>query len=236
MMKLPKIESPVYEAKLLSDNKKIKFRPFLVKEEKYLLIASESEDETQIANAIENLLKNCVLDEDVKVENLPFFDVEYLFLKIREKSLGETLDVSIICPDTKKRFETQIDISNIKIEKSKNKYNEIKVNDEVGMIMKYPTFKITQLANMEKNNTEKIFKVIRNCVEKIYDKENTYDPKDFSEEEVQEFIESLPQSVFENINKFYDNFPKMVYENDVVSPFTGKTIKIRLENFSDFFA
>jgi hypothetical protein len=235
MNRLPTIATPTYETKLISSNKKVSFRPFLVKEEKILLIAMESEDQVQIAKAIHNLLKNCILSEEIDVNNLASFDAEYLFLKIREKSLGEIINVNVTCPETNKKFDTEIDLSKIKVEKNTKHNNDIKVTEDVGMIMKYPTFSISQQVAAEKSSTERVFKIIINCIEKIYDKDSTYDPNNFSHKELMDFIESFPQSAFEKINKFYESFPKIVYEDEVVSPFTSEKVKVRLENFMDFF-
>ena len=233
-MPLPKIETPIYELNLISDNKKIKYRPFLVKEEKILLMALETDNKKQIVDAIHQILQNCILTENIKIENLPSFDVEYIFLKIREKSLGEAIDVRVTCPETNKMFEVKLDLSTLKIDKSKKIENTIKINEKVGMIMKYPTFSLMQNLIEEKNVVDRTFKIIINSIESIYDENSTYYVKDFSEKEIQEFIESLPQDTFEKINIFYDSFPRLMFEELVTSPHTGKKVKVRLDEFMDF--
>ena len=233
-MPLPKIETPIYELNLISDNKKIKYRPFLVKEEKILLMALETDNKKQIVDAIHQILQNCILTENIKIENLPSFDVEYIFLKIREKSLGEAIDVRVTCPETNKMFEVKLDLSTLKIDKSKKIENTIKINEKVGMIMKYPTFSLMQNLIEEKNVVDRTFKIIINSIESIYDENSTYYVKDFSEKEIQEFIESLPQDTFEKINNFYNSFPRLMFEELVTSPHTGKKVKVRLDEFIDF--
>jgi hypothetical protein len=234
-MPLPKVETPSYTTNLISDNKEIKFRPFLVKEEKILLLALETEDAVQIATAVNTILRNCILTENIKTEEMPSFDAEYLFLRIREKSLGEAIDVRVTCPDTNKKFDVSLNLSDIKIEKSKKLNNKIKVDEKINLLMKYPTMELMQRIAAEENSVKKILKIIMYSIDSIYDSENTYNPKDYTEKELQEFVESLPQSVFTQINDYYNNFPKIVFDTEVKSPFTGNLVKVRLDNFMDFF-
>lgn len=234
-MSLPKYAVSSYETNLISDNKSIEYRPFLVKEEKLLLIALESNDKKQISKAICNVLQNCILTKNVSINDLPSFDVEYLFLKVREKSSGEIVKVSVVCPVSKKRFEIDLDLSEIKIEKKEDMKNIIEINENLGLVLKYPTFLLVQELVEIGDKTEKLFKIIIESVDKIYDKTTTYNPKDYTEKEMVEFIESLPQNSLKRMNEFYDNFPKIVYEKEVTSPFSGKTMKVRLNNFMDFF-
>jgi hypothetical protein len=233
-MPLPKVEVPTYELSLISNNKKIKFRPFLVKEEKILLIALQTENKKEIVMAIQQILQNCILTENVKIEELPSFDVEYLYLKIREKSLGEAIEVRVNCPDTNKFFDVSLDLSTIKVEKSKTLENNIKINDKVGMVMKYPTFSLMQTLIEEEDVVSRTMKIVMESIESIYDQNTTYNPKEFSEKEVQEFIESMPQETFDKINKFYESFPKIVFDELVTSPYTSKKVKVRLDEFMDF--
>jgi len=167
---------------------------------------------------------------------MPSFDLEYLFLQIRQKSLGEEIQVKLTCPETNNKFDYTINLSEIKVEKSDKLTNKIQINDEIGMIMKYPTFQTTQLLIEEESNTKKVFKIITSCIESIYDKNTTYNPNEYSEKELTEFVESMPQSAFEKINEFYENFPKMVYEKEIISPYSNNPMKVRLDNFMDFFA
>jgi len=233
-MPLPKVETPTYELSLISNDKKIKYRPFLVKEEKILLLALETEDKKQIIDAIYQILENCILTESVDIKDIASFDVEYLFLKIREKSLGETIDVRVTCPETNKLFDVSLNISNLKIIKTQDLNNDIKITNKIGMIMKYPTFLLMQTLINEENPIARTFKIIMNCIETIYDENTTYNPKDFSEKELQEFLESMPQEAFEKINNFYESFPKLVFEQTVISPHSKKEVKVRLDEFMDF--
>lgn len=235
-MPLPTISTPTYQTNLISNDKEISFRPFLVKEEKILLLAVESKDQKQTAKAIQTILKNCVQTKDVNIEQLPSFDLEYLFLQIRKKSLGEEIQVKITCPETEKKFEYTVNLSELKIEKNAEFTNKIQITEDVGLILKYPTFSITQLILEEQSNTKKVFKIIVNCLESIYDKTTTYNPSEYSEKELMEFLESMPQNAFEKINNFFNSFPKIVYEKEIISPHTNNTMKVRLDNFADFFA
>jgi len=234
-MPLPTINTPTYTTKLISSDKEITFRPFLVKEEKVLLLAVESKDKKQMSRAIETILKNCIQTKGVNIEQLPAFDLEYIFMKIRQKSMGEEIQVKITCPETNNKFDYSLNLEEIKIERDENFTNKIEINDEVGILMKYPTFNTSQLIMEEESNIKKIFKIIINCIDSIYDKTTTYNPKEYSEKELVEFIESLPQGAFEKINKFYESFPKMVYEKEITSPFTNNPMKVRLDSFMDFF-
>jgi hypothetical protein len=235
-MPLPTINTPTYQTTLISSDKEISFRPFLVKEEKILLLAVESKDKKQTTKAIQTILKNCIQSKDVNIDQMPSFDLEYLFLQIRQKSLGEEIQVKLTCPETNNKFDYTINLSEIKVEKSDKLTNKIQINDEIGMIMKYPTFQTTQLLIEEESNTKKVFKIITSCIESIYDKNTTYNPNEYSEKELTEFVESMPQSAFEKINEFYENFPKMVYEKEIISPYSNNPMKVRLDNFMDFFA
>ena len=234
-MPLPKYEVPIYEVELISDKKKIEIRPFLVKEHKLLLMALVSENKKQISDSIYTILENCIKTKNINIDKMPCFDIEYLFLKIREKSLGELISVRVKCPETKKFFDVELDISKILVVKPDNQIFDIKISENLGIKMKYPTFKTIQLASLETDNIEKIFSIITNCIESIYDKENSYNVNDYSEKELEEFVESLPQECFDKINKFYNNIPKIIYDGEVISPYTKKLVKVRLDTFMDFF-
>lgn len=234
-MPLPKLTVPTYDTNLISNNSSIEYRPFLVKEEKLLLTALESKDSKLIYKTIFTILENCILTKNINVKELPSFDVEYLFLRIREKSIGEAVTVSVTCPESKKRFELELDFSNIKIEKNNNINNLIQVNDNIGIVLKYPTFSTVQDLDDKKTTVEKIFHIITKCIDKIFDKETTYNPNEYTEEELRNFIDSLPQKTLTQINNFYTNFPKIVYEKEIKSPYTGSPVKVRLDSFMDFF-
>jgi hypothetical protein len=234
-MPLPKYEVPIYEVEMISDKKKIEIRPFLVKEHKLLLIALVSENKKQISDSIYTILENCIKTKNINIDKMPCFDIEYLFLKIREKSLGELISVRVKCPETEKYFDVDLDLSKIVVVKSENNQSDIKISENLGIKMKYPTFKAIQVASLESDNIKKIFSIITNCIESVYDKENSYNVSDYSQKELEEFVEGLPQEAFEKINKFYESTPKIMYDGEVTSPYTKQLVKVRLDTFMDFF-
>lgn len=234
-MALPRLDVPTYELNLLSNDKTIEYRPFLVKEEKLLLMALETKNRKDITKCIYTILRNCILNKEININELASFDIEYIFLKIREKSMGEIITVMVQCPETKKSFEVDLNLTEVKIEKSNELNNTIKVSEKMGLILKYPTFTVMQEALDLKNDSDKIFYIVTNGIDKIYDEDTTYITSDYTKQEIQEFLESLPQNVFTKISEFYDNFPKLVYEKNITSPFTGNEVKVRLDNFIDFF-
>lgn len=233
-MSLPKLTVPTYELNLISNDKTIQYRPFLVREEKLLLMALESKDKKEIIKNIYTVLTNCVLSKGININEMASFDVEYIFLKIREKSMGETIEVLVQCPETKKTFESILNLSDVQIEKSEKLSNKIEITDNLGLILKYPSFMMMQ-EHGDLKQSDKIFNMIINCIDKIYDKDTIYEAKDYTKKELEEFLENLPQNAFTKINEFFKNFPKIMYEKDVVSPYTNKTVKVRLDSFIDFF-
>ena len=233
-MPLPKMDVPTYEINLISNNKNIEYRPFLVKEEKLLLMALETKDKKEIIKGVYSVLQNCILTKGVNIEELPSFDVEYLFLKIREKSLGEKIEVIVRCPDTKKSFQVDVNLLEVKVEKPKDISNKIEITNKMGIILKYPSFKTIQ-ESYDKNNSDKIFDILLESIDTIYDENTSYTCKEYSKKELQEFVESLPQNVFIKLGQFFEKFPQLVYEKDVTSPFTGNPVKVRLDSFIDFF-
>ena len=234
-MPLPKYEVPIYEVELISDKKKIEIRPFLVKEHKLLLMALVSENKKQISDMIYTILENCIKTKNVDINKMACFDIEYIFLKIREKSLGELISVRVKCPETNKFFDVDLDISKITVVKPDKPVYDIKISENLGLKMKYPSFRAMQMASQETDNIQKIFSIITNCIESIYDKENSYNVNDYSQKELSEFVEGLPQESFEKINKFYESTPKIMYDGEVSSPYTQKLVKVRLDTFMDFF-
>lgn len=233
-MPLPKIDVPTFEVVLPSNNKKLKFRPFLVKEEKILLMAAESKNMEEICLTLNQIIKNCALD-DLNVEMLPSFDAEYIFLKLRERSIGEKIQVSVLDTEVEKRFETEIDLSKINVKKTNSHTTKIKLSDSLAVEMKYPTLHTILTIDTNKTNAENGIDVMIKCIDKIYDSDSVYDAKDYSEKELTEFIENLSQSMFNKLNKFFETMPSLFYEGEAVSPYTQNTVKLRLENFIDFF-
>jgi hypothetical protein len=239
-MPLPKISTPTYELEMPSTNQTIKYRPFLVKEEKLLVLALESEDIKQITTAIKTVIKNCILTKNIKVETLPTFDIEYLFLNIRGKSVGEEIEVNLLCPDDETtQVLEKIDIDSIKVKKFDNHFKEIKLDDSLTMEMKYPSLDQFIKSNFDfsnKNNMEQSFDLISSCVDKIYNKEEVWAAADFSKKEIIDFLEEMNSNQFKQIEKFFETMPKLYHEVTITNPKTNVESKIILEGLSSFFA
>ena len=239
-MPLPKIATPTYELVLPSTKKPIKYRPFLVKEEKLLVLALESEDTKQITTAIKTVLKNCIETRGVKVEELPTFDIEYLFLNIRGKSVGEEVEVNIIAPDDGvTEIPIKISIDEIQVTENENHNKQIKVSDDLMMEMKYPSlnqfiqnnFDFSGSANMDQS-----FDLIASCIDKIYNEEEVWSTADVSKKEVMEFLEQMNSIQFKQIEKFFETMPRLSYEIEVTNPKTEVKSTVVLEGLSSFFA
>ena len=238
-MPLPKIATPTYELELPSTGKSIKYRPFLVKEEKVLVIALESEDTKQITNAIKAVLKNCVLTKGIKVENLPTFDIEFLFLNIRGKSVGEEIEVNIVCPDDgETNVPVFIDLDSIQVEKDDDHTNQIKLDDDLMMEMKYPSLEQFIKNNFdfqEGNQMDQSFELIATCIDKIYNEDEVWATADCTKKEVKEFLESMNSSQFKQIEKFFETMPKLKHTIEVTNPNTKVKSEVVLEGLASFF-
>ena len=238
-MPLPKIVTPTYELELPSSGQTIKYRPFLVKEEKVLVLAMESEDTKQITNAIKAVLKSCVQTKGVKVETLPTFEIEYLFLNIRGKSVGETLEVNIICPDDgETTVPVDIDLDLIQVEKSDDHSNKIKLDANLMMEMKYPSldqFIKNNFDFKEENQMDQSFALIATCIDKIYSEEEVWATADCTKKEVNEFLESMNSSQFKEIEKFFETMPKLQHTVQVTNPKTKVKNEVVLEGLASFF-
>ena len=238
-MPLPKIATPTYELELPSTGKSIKYRPFLVKEEKVLVIALESEDTKQITNAIKAVLKNCVLTKGIKVENLPTFDIEFLFLNIRGKSVGEEIEVNIVCPDDgETNVPVFIDLDSIQVEKGDDHTNQIKLDDDLMMEMKYPSLEQFIKNNFdfqEGNQMDQSFELIATCIDKIYNEDEVWATADCTKKEVKEFLESMNSSQFKEIEKFFESMPKLKHTIEVTNPNTKVKSEVVLEGLASFF-
>ena len=239
-MPLPRIAAPTYELELPSSGKNIQYRPFLVKEEKVLVIALESEDTKQITTAIKNVIKNCVLTKGLKIEALPTFDIEYLFLNIRGKSVGEELEVNIICPDDEEtQVPVTIDLDDIKVEKNEEHTNKVKLDDTLMMEMKYPSLDQFIKNNFDfedKNVMEQSFDLIASCVDKIYSEEEVWAADDCTKKEMKEFLEQMNSSQFKDIEKFFETMPKLSHKIKVTNPNTKVESEVVLEGLASFFA
>jgi hypothetical protein len=239
-MPLPKIATPTYELTLPSTKKKIKYRPFLVKEEKLLVLALESDDTKQITNAIRAVLKSCIETRGVKVESLPTFDIEFLFLNIRGKSVGEEVEVNILAPDDGvTEISINIQLDQIEVKEGEGHDKKIKLDDSLMMEMKYPS-----LDEFIKNNFDvkgevdvnKSFELIAGCIDKIFSEEEVWSTADCSKKEVIDFLEQMNSVQFKQIEKFFETMPKLSYEVEVTNPKTDVKSTVVLEGLSSFFA
>ena len=239
-MPLPKIATPTYELELPSTGKTISYRPFLVKEEKVLVIALESEDNKQITTAIKAVLKSCILTKGLKVENLPTFDIEYLFLNIRGKSVGEELEVNIICPDDEKtEVPVTIYLDDIQVQKDENHTNKIKVDSSIMMEMKYPSLDQFIKNNFDfndKNAMDQSFDLIATCIDKIYTEDEVWATADCTKKEVKDFLEQMNSNQFKEIEKFFETMPKLSHTISVTNPKTKVKSDVVLEGLASFFA
>ncbi len=238
-MPLPKIATPTYELVLPSTKKTIKYRPFLVKEEKLLVLALETEDQKQITNAVKSVIKNCISTRGIKVENLPTFDIEYLFLNIRGKSVGEEVDINIIAPDDGiTEIPVKIDIDDIQVTHKEDHNPQIKLNDELIMEMKYPSLDqfIKNNFDLNDNNFDQSFELIASCVSKIISQDEVWSTDDVSKKEVIDFLEQMNSIQFKEIEKFFDTMPKLSHKLTVTNPATGVESEVVLEGLSSFFA
>ena len=239
-MPLPKIATPTYELELPSTGETIQYRPFLVKEEKVLVIALESEDTKQITTAIKTVIKNCIKTKGIKVDTLPTFDIEYLFLNIRGKSVGEEIEVNIICPDDgETEVPVTIDIDSIQIQKNDEHTNKIQLDDDIMMVMKYPSLDQFIKNNFDfndKNVMDQSFDLIASCIESICTEEEVWAAADCTKKEVTEFLESMNSSQFKGIEAFFETMPKLSHTISVTNPNTKVKSEVVLEGLSSFFA
>jgi len=238
-MPLPTISTPTYELELPSTEKLIKYRPFLVKEEKLLVLALETEDTKEISNAIKAVLKNCIQTRGIKVESLPTFDIEYLFLNIRGKSVGEQVEVNLIAPDDgETSVPVTINIDDIKVQRVEDHTNKIKLDDNLMMEMKYPSLDqfIKSNFDVSENNMDQSFELIASCVDKIYSDEEVWVAADVTKKELIEFLEQMNSLQFKQIEKFFATMPKLSHEITFVNPKTNVENTVVLEGLSSFFA
>ena len=238
-MPLPKIATPTYSMVLPSLEKEINYRPFLVKEEKLLVLALESEDTKQITQAIKAVLKSCVQTKGIKVESLPTFDIEYLFLNIRGKSVGETIDVNIICPDDEKTsVKVVIDLDDIKVIKNENHSKKVELDKNLMMELKYPSldeFIKNNFDFKDENAMEQSFNLIASCIDKIYNEEEVWVAADCTKKEITEFLESMNSSQFKKIEEFFTSMPKLSHTIKVKNPETKVESEVVLEGLASFF-
>ena len=235
-MALPILETATYELTLPSSDVQVKYRPFLVKEEKVLLLAMESEDGKQITRALKDIVEACTFNS-VNVEALPTFDLEYIFLNIRAKSVGEVTKLKILCPDDKETYaNVELDLSKVEVQVDDEHSNEISINDKVKMIMRYPTIDTFDPSiDATKLKTQQLFDIIANTVYEIYDGETVHKASDYSKDEMNAFIESLTSDHFAKIQKFFNTMPRLQHELEVENPKTKVKSKVMLSGLQSFF-
>lgn len=237
-MPLPTIATPTYELNLPSNDKKIKYRPFLVKEEKILILAMESEDTKQITTAITDVLNACILTRGVKVDQLPTFDIEYLFLNVRSKSVGEVVDLIVTCSDDgETRVDVSVNLDDIKVEKKENHKKDIKLDDNLSLRLKYPSMEqfIKSNFDFDGTNVDASFKMIAGCIDQIYTDEESWAGSDSTEEELLEFLDQLNTKQFKEVELFFDTMPKLSHKLTVTNPNTGVENEVVLEGLASFF-
>ena len=241
-MPLPKISTPTYELELPSTGKKIKYRPFLVKEEKILILALESENIKQITTSIKSILKECIQTRGVKIDTLPIFDIEYLFLNVRGKSVSEALDLVVTCPDDNKTtVPVKIYIDEIKVVKSPDHNNDIKLDDKLTLRLKYPSLDEFIKSNFDFSSRddgalEQSFEIIATCIDQVYNEEESWAASDCTKKELLEWVETLNTNQFKLIESFFTTMPKLSHTLKVKNPKTKVENDVTLEGLSSFFA
>ena len=236
-MALPKLTTPTYELEIPSTDEKIKYRPFLVKEEKILMLAMESNAASDITQAVKDIVSECTFNK-VNISNMPMFDVEYIFLQIRSKSVGEVSKLRLLCPDDNKTYANiELDLNEVKVQVGEDHTNKIELGNGMGMIMTYPTidsFKDNGIRDINANN---MLEVISGCIMQIYEKngEKTYESKDQTRKELTDFIEQLNTKQFKDVQQFFETMPKLKHEITIKNPKTKKESKIILNGLNDFF-
>ena len=240
-MPLPTIETPTYELKLPSSNKKIKYRPFLVKEEKILILALESKDQDEVTNAVTDVLKKCILTKTVDIDSLPTFDIEYLFLNIRAKSIGEDIKMTVICPDDgETKVPVTVWVDEIKVIKPEDHTTDIVIDDKMTMRMKYPSLNQFVENNFDVKDdpevmVDKTLKVVADCIDTVYTEEDAWEAKDYTPTERVKFIEQLNSKQYKKVEKFFSTMPKLSHTIEVINPNTKKKSSVVLEGLADFF-
>ena len=242
-MPLPKINTPTYELTLPSNRKKVRYRPFLVREEKILVLALESEDQKQITDAIIQIIGDCLITKNVDVTKLPTFDIEYLFLNVRSKSVGESVEVNITCPDDgKTKVETSINIDDIKVVKSKDHKLIVKLDEKYSMKLKYPSLDQFIENNFDfemaepNESVSAAMSMLSSCIDMIYDEEESWDASESTKEELDEFIDQLNTKQFQQVEEFFRTMPKLSHKLKVTNPQTGVESEVVLEGLASFFS
>ena len=236
-MALPQVVLPTYELEIPSNGKKIKYRPFVVKEEKLLLLALETNDENEIENAVKTLLKNCIQSR-IKVDDLAIFDLEYIFLQIRAVSVGEIVEMKVTCKDDNKtQVQYNLNLSEVKVTKPEEHSNKIMLAEDMGVIMKYPSWRefITGSIMGTSPTADSVIEIIASCIDQIFDGEDVYDASTTSKKEFIQFVEGLTNTQFEKVQKFFENTPRLEHKFIVKNPNTGEPSEFTIAGLSSFF-
>ena len=237
-MALPKLTTPTYELEIPSTDEKIKYRPFLVKEEKILMMALESKSEKDITQAVKDIVSECTFNK-VNIDNMPMFDVEYIFLQVWSKSVGEVSKLKLLCPDDKKTYaDVEVDLNEVKVQVGEDHTNKIDLGNGMGIIMQYPSIDSFKDSGIRDINASNMLEVISTCILQIYEEEGkkVYNSKDQTSKELTDFIEQLNTKQFKDVQKFFDTMPKLKHEITIKNPKTKKESKIVLSGLNDFFA
>lgn len=233
-MALPKLASAKYELTIPSTGEKIEYRPFLVKEEKALLMAQTSGEQTDILRAVKEVINACTF-EKIDANNLPTFDLEYIFINLRAKSIGEVVDLVITCPDDgETKVSTKVNLMDVKCINEVGHDTNIRLTDEIGMIMDYPKVDSVQSLNLD-DEVESMFSVIKTCIRQVYDSNNVYEKIDMAEEDLNEFVESMTHEQFEKVQEFFNTMPKVKHSVKVTNPKTKVESEVVLQGMQDFF-
>ena len=237
-MALPVANTAKYELTLPSQQKTVSYRPFLVKEEKILLMAMESGNAGEMLNAVKDIVKNCTFGEIV-AEDYPMFDIEYVFLQIRAKSVGEIAKIKVLCPDDKKTYvNTEIDLSKVEVYVDDDHANNVILDEsrKLGVVLKYPSLKdVNENMMTGKIKLDEMYDMITNAIETIYEGEKVYQAKDSTKEELREFVDNLTAEQMKNLNKFYNTMPRLEHKIEVENPKTGVKSEVVLKGLADFF-
>ena len=236
-MALPKLNTPTYELEIPSTDEKIQYRPFLVKEEKILMMALETKDNAQIVNAVKDIVNECTFNK-INISNMPMFDTEFIFLQIRSKSVGEISKLKLLCPDDEKTYaDVELDLNEVKVQVGDDHTNKIKLTDDMGIIMTYPSIESFADSGIQEINATNMLDVIGSCILQIYEQkgEKVYEAKDQTKKELTEFIEQLNTKQFQDVQKFFDTMPRLKHTIKIKNPKTKKTSEVTLSGLNDFF-
>ena len=236
-MALPKLNTPTYELEIPSTDEKIQYRPFLVKEEKILMMALETKDNAQIVNAVKDIVNECTFNK-INISTMPMFDTEYIFLQIRSKSVGEVSKLKLLCPEDKKTYaDVELDLNEVKVQVGDDHTNKIELTDDMGIIMTYPSIDSFSDTGIQEINATNMLEVIGSCILQIYENkgEKVYEAKDQTKKELTEFIEQLNTKQFQDVQKFFDTMPRLKHTIKIKNPKTKKTSEVTLSGLNDFF-